>query len=102
MTLWKCRDADAEASGVGMRAALVEATDEGDELGCVPERVCAAVVVGAVARRVAAQGEDVADAGRSVLGENLVDLGLVVADAGEVRDGIKRGGLLEPDDECRA
>jgi hypothetical protein len=46
-----------------MHAALVEAADEADELCGVLEGVVLAVVVLAVARRIAAQREDVADSG---------------------------------------
>jgi hypothetical protein len=84
-------DADAEAARVGMAAALVELADEAHEVGRVLEGVLVAVVAGEVARRVAAEGEDVADAGLGVAFEDGLDVRLAVADAGEVGIGIERG-----------
>ena len=80
-------------------AALVEAAGEGDELGGVLEGVVLTDVVLDAAGRVAAEREDVADAGGGVLGEDFVDLGLVVADAGKVRDGVELGFVFDADDE---
>src|SRR6185295_9123002 len=95
-------DADAEAAGVGVsavRGAVVEFFDEADEVGGVLEGVFCAVVVGVVARGVAAEGEDVGDAVGGVAFEDGGDFGFGVADAGEVGHGVEGGGLFEADDD---
>ena len=90
-------DADAEAAPVGMRAALVQPADEAHQVGRMLERIGLAVVV--LRRRAAdrprARGCCSLPACR-ILRQDLLDLRLAVADAGQVRDRVERGGLLQP------
>jgi len=95
----KAGDTDAEAAGVGVEFAFVELADEADEIGGVLEGVVGFVVGGEVARGVAAEGEDVGDAGGGVFGKDVFDVGGLVADAGEVWDGVEGGGGLDAGDE---
>src|SRR5690606_19732148 len=99
MPFRKARHARAEASARGMPAACVELLDEFDEIRCVLKFVPAAIVVVTIFWGIAAQRQDVVDAGRSVTFENGVDLRLAVTNAGEVRDGIERGFALEAYDQ---
>jgi len=96
VTFGKAGDANAEAAGIGMAA---EFFDEGDEGGGLGKNVARVVVIGLVAWRVTAEGEDVADPGGGVAFEDGGDFGFVVADASEVGNGVERGGGFEPEDE---
>ena len=99
VTLGKARHADAESPRVGMGPALIEPVDETHQIDGVLELVLRLVVVGHVARRVTAQCQDVGDTGPCVPLEDLLELMLDVADAGQVRDGLDAGRLSNPDDE---
>ena len=68
-----------------------DAADAGGELGGVGVAVGAGGIDAAdLARRVAAQGDDVADAGVPVVLDHLVDLGARGVDAGQVGGRRKR------------
>jgi len=96
MSLWKSCDANTKSSFVGVTA---EFFDEANQINGLRKRIARVVVVGLVARRVTAEGQDITDSGGGVAFQNRSDLRLGVADAGEVRYRVKRRGSLEPKHE---
>lgn len=96
VTFRKSRNADAKSSLVRVAG---EFFDEANQIRRLGKSVARVVVVRLIARRVTAEGEDVAHAGGGVAFENRRDLLFGVADACEVGNGIERRGSLEPHDE---
>ncbi len=86
VTFGKSRYADAKSSLVGMAG---EFFDEANQINGLRESIAGVVVVGLVARRVAAEGEDVADSSGGISFENCRDLCFGMANAGEVGNGIE-------------
>ena len=97
MTLGKTRDPDSESSRVRVHAGCVELPDVSDEIRRFLKCVLTAVVRGTIARRIAAEGQDVAHPGRRVPLEDLAYLRLGVAHAREVRHGLDRCRAPNPD-----
>lgn len=92
-------DADAEATRVGMGSGFVELPDEGDQIRGVAEIAIRPVVIRPILGRITSQGQDIADSRIGVAAENVRDVRLRMADAGEVWDRWDPGGLLDPEDE---
>ena len=92
-------DADAETTLIGMRAGVVEFANEANQVASLLKRVVGFDVIGKVPGRIAAQGEDVGNASLCVFLEDRLNVGGLMADAGEVRRGIESGGAFETNDE---
>jgi hypothetical protein len=73
--------------------------NEGHQVSRVLEGIVLPLVVGDAAWRVAAEGEDVGDARRGVALQDEANVGLAVADTGEVRRGVDAGLVLDPHHE---
>lgn len=99
MTFGKTRHADAEAAWVGMDATRIEFLDEGDQVGGAMKSIRAAVMLGATGRHVAAERENVGDIMFGVPLQHTAYLVFRVAHAGQVRDRVALGRLLEPDNQ---
>src|SRR3954447_8845756 len=90
--------ANTKASGVRMNTRLVKTLDEADQVGRVLKRVLR-FVVGEPPGRIAAERENVGDAGLRVTRQDGFDLGLVMADARQMRDRLDLCGVLNPLDQ---
>ena len=73
-----------------MVAGLREILDKADEVGGMLEGIVSLVVVFEDAGWVAAECKNVADTLLGVAGQDRLDVGLLVANAGEVWNGIER------------
>ena len=81
-----------------MRSAFVESPDEFHQVTRVLERV-ARLIVGASARWISPKRENISDARFRVAAQNRIDLRFAVADAGQMRNRIELGGVLDALDQ---
>ena len=86
--------ADPETAAIGMRAGFIESANELYQIDRMLKRI-ARFVVGNFARSIASERENVSDRRLGISKQNRLDLFLVVADAGQVRDRIQFCGGLE-------
>lgn len=105
MTFGKACDSDAETAIVRVTG---EVANVADQVGGLLKGVVGLVVVCEVARWVAPERENVADALAGVASQDVSDIVFLMADTGEMWDRIERGRVFQPDHEivgqltCRA
>jgi hypothetical protein len=92
VTLWKSSHADPEASPVRVRVGAVELRDSAHKVsGMAKGRGPTAI-----SRRIATQSQQVADSVGGVSLQDVVDIALFVAHAGQVWNRIELATILQP------
>ena len=85
MTFWEACYADAKSPWIRVGAGFIEFPDEANEVCGMAESALGPIIARLIFGWVAAQREDIADSGGSITSENVGDLLLGMADAGEMR-----------------
>src|SRR6266446_9576122 len=88
MSFGKTGYANPETAAIRMRARFVESANELHQIDRVLEGV-ARLIVAASPRRIAAECKNISDAGFRISNQNRFYLVFLVADAGQMRDGIQ-------------
>ena len=99
MPFGEAGDANAKTSGIRVDPAHIELLDECHKVGGMLEGVVFTPVVLQVLWRITAQRQDVAHTRFCIPLQDGLDIGLRVADTGEVGHGVDTGVLLDPDHE---
>src|SRR6266508_565136 len=88
MSFGETGHADPETAAIWMRAGFVKFANELNQIDRMLERI-ARFIVGNVARPIASQRESISNRRPRVSKQNRFDLIFVMADAGQVRDGVQ-------------